>query len=137
MSDNSSLLQQEMDAHASDQWSTFQAAVEILSNKLDELANGTAVSQYQYSNVPDSFAPQTAGGDILSIAIGQMGFIQNLGTNPLFVKLATTATSSSFSYILKAAASSDDGTGGISTIKDHIGVVSVAGTSPRFIAWHR
>lgn len=94
-------------------------------------------SQYQYDAVPSSFTPATSGATVFTLASGDMGFIQNLSTNPLFVKLGAGASSSSFSYILKGGTGADDGTGGLTNIKDHIGAVSVAGTSPRFIAWSR
>jgi hypothetical protein len=51
------------------------------------------------------------------------------------VKRGAGATSSSFNYVLAASAEVDDGTGGSLVIDDFVGVVSVAGTTPRFIAW--
>jgi hypothetical protein len=62
--------------------------------------------------------------------------LQNLGTNTLYVKFGTGATTSDFDFILKASTVQDDGTGGIFTEKtlSYQGILSVAGTSPRCIA---
>jgi len=66
----------------------------------------------------------------------RVGFmLQNLGTNPLFVKYGTGATTSDFSVVLKGSSVQDDGTGGILTSADtavFTGVISIAGTSPRY-----
>lgn len=61
--------------------------------------------------------------------------IQNLGQNALFVRLGAGASTSVFHVVLKAATANDDGTGGsfaqeAGTI--WTGIVSVAGTSPRY-----
>lgn len=89
----------------------------------------------QYTAAPDTATIETSGGDVFTLAAGEKGFVQNLGTNPLYVRKATGATSSAFHYALAAGAVADDGTGGSVEIDDHVGVVSVAGTSPRFLAW--
>jgi hypothetical protein len=89
----------------------------------------------QTASAPSSFTPATADASVFTLAAGEKGFIQNLGTNPLFVKRGAGATSSSFNYVLAASAEVDDGTGGSLVIDDFVGVVSVAGTTPRFIAW--
>lgn len=61
--------------------------------------------------------------------------IQNLGTNPLFVRLGAGATSSLFHVVLRGCSVQDDGTGGIITGADsavYTGLISIAGTSPRY-----
>lgn len=61
--------------------------------------------------------------------------IQNLGTNPLFVKEGSGATTSDFSYILSAGTANDNGTGGnYETVSEqcYTGVITIAGTSPRY-----
>jgi hypothetical protein len=62
--------------------------------------------------------------------------IQNLGTNPLFVLRGTGASNSVFHHVLKAGTSNDDGTGGSIAEENGViwtGVLSVAGTSPRYV----
>lgn len=87
---------------------------------------GTAV------NVP---AIVTADGDALAAnADRKLWAIQNLGQNPLFVRMATGASTALFHVILKAGTADDDGTGGFISDELHKGVVSVAGNSPRFVA---
>lgn len=61
--------------------------------------------------------------------------IQNLGTNPLFVRLGASASTSVFHVVLKAAAGNDDGSGGVvsqDTGAVYCGVITIAGSSPRY-----
>lgn len=61
--------------------------------------------------------------------------IQNLGQNALFVRLGTGASSSVFHVVLKASTANDDGTGGSFAQEAGViwtGIVSIAGTSPRY-----
>ena len=62
--------------------------------------------------------------------------IQNLGTNPLFVKFGASASTSDFSVVLKAGTANDDGLGGVLSydVLSYTGVITVAGTSPRYVA---
>lgn len=82
-------------------------------------------------------AIQTSGGTILSEDINRAGFIiQNVGTNPLFVRLGAGASTSLFHVVLAGGTGADDGTGGIFRMTEgtvYYGDVSVAGTSPRFV----
>ena len=88
----------------------------------------------QVTTAPSNSAPITATADI-TLAAGERLFIQNLGTNPLFVRRGTGATSSLFNYVLQSGAVADDGTAGAVVIADFIGAVSFAGTSVRYNAW--
>ena len=62
--------------------------------------------------------------------------VQNLGTNPLFVKFGESASTSDFDLILKGGTASDDGLGGTVSfdVLSYTGIITVAGTSPRFTA---
>lgn len=62
--------------------------------------------------------------------------VQNLGTNPLFVKFGSNASTSDFDLVLKGGSGNDDGLGGILSFDtlSYTGIISVAGTSPRFTA---
>lgn len=90
------------------------------------------VPHTQNSNTPTIASAATA----LASNSARMGFsIQNLGTNPLFVLLGSGATTSVFHVVLRAGTGADDGTGGILTMTDgtvYTGIVTVAGTSPRY-----
>jgi len=62
--------------------------------------------------------------------------IQNTGTNTLFVRLGTGASTSLFHYVLKGGTGNDDGTGGSVSQTDgvvYVGEISIAGTSPRYV----
>jgi len=64
-------------------------------------------------------------------------FIQNLGTNPLFVLLGSGATITNFNYILKGGTAANDGTGasiGQNVGVVYTGVITVAGTTPTYVA---
>ena len=67
---------------------------------------------------------------------GRVGWqIQNLGTNPLYVQLGTGASTSQFHMVLKGGTGNDDGLGASFPQFSgavYQGLVSVAGTSPRF-----
>jgi hypothetical protein len=62
--------------------------------------------------------------------------IQNVGTNPLFVSLGGTASSTVFHYVLKGGTGDSDGLGalvGQTAGTVFTGKVSVAGTSPKYV----
>lgn len=62
-------------------------------------------------------------------------YLQNLGTNPLFVLLGSGASTTVFHKVLKGAAVANDGTGGDIGQSDDIiycGIITVAGTSPSY-----
>ena len=86
----------------------------------------------QNSNTPEILAATTA----LAANPARVAWsIQNLGTNPLFVRLGDPASSTVFHTVLKASTAQDDGTGGIYSNSDtaiYTGVVTIAGTSPRY-----
>lgn len=61
--------------------------------------------------------------------------IQNLGQNPLYVLLGSGASTSVFHFVLKAGTSNDDGSGGTVGMEEGViytGIITVAGTSPRY-----
>lgn len=97
--------------------------------------NGSTFST-QAINTPSILSP-TTGATVLSANTARIAFgIQNLGTNPLFVKFGTGATTSVFHRVLKAGTGNDDGTGGSLDMEAgtiYNGAVSVAGTSPRCV----
>lgn len=75
----------------------------------------------------------TSGGDVIALNASRKSWgVQNLGTNPLFVRMATGASSTVFHIVLMGGIANDDGTGGYFTDDTYTGVVSATGTSPRF-----
>ena len=61
--------------------------------------------------------------------------IQNLGQNALFVRRGSGASTTVFHHVLKAGTANDDGLGGSYAQENGViwtGVVSIAGTSPRY-----
>lgn len=63
--------------------------------------------------------------------------IQNLGTNTLFVLLGSGASTTVFHVVLKAGTGNDDGLGGLVSQFNgtvYTGVITIAGTTPRYTA---
>lgn len=94
-----------------------------------------STSSKQTANPPSTAAISTSAGTVFTLAAGEVGFIQNLDTDTLFVRREAGASTTQFHYALRGGTAPDDGIGGTVTISDHIGPVSVAGSTPRFIAW--
>ena len=92
--------------------------------------------RHKLANTPAILTP-TTGDTILANNDERGAFcIQNLGTNPLFVRLGAGATTSIFHVVLKAGTANDDGLGGTLEMESgtvYTGDISVAGTSPRLV----
>lgn len=144
-------------------WSTVEAAVELLVSTIKDYAGpdttvvadaGSNASKAlavqgivgavpiktrlgQLAGTPSNFTIGTSDGTVFTLAIGEVGFIQNLDDAALAVKKGASASTTSLSFILPKGSAADDGTGGSVLIDDWVGVVSVAAMSgsPRFIAW--
>lgn len=89
------------------------------------------------SQIKTTTGIQTTEGDVFAANDNRRWWlIQNLDTNPLFVKLGIGASSTDFNFVLKAGTGADDGLGGSyeSQITVFTGIISVAGTTPRYIA---
>lgn len=106
------------------------------------LTSGTQkaiVTTKQLTGVPSNYTVGTTDATVFTLAAGEIGFIQNLDDAPLMVKKGASASTTSFSFVLKAGTAADDGTGGATgdELKNYVGVVSVAAGSgsPRYIAW--
>lgn len=93
------------------------------------------------TNTPTSTVPATSANTPSILSTGsplaanpnrRLWSIQNLGTNPLYVRLGTGATTTVFHVALKAGGSNDDGNGGYIVDEMWKGAVSIAGTSPRY-----
>lgn len=78
----------------------------------------------------------SAGTALASNSARGAWMIQNLGTNPLFVLLGSGASTSVFHFVLKGGTAPDDGLGASFNQNSgtlFTGIVTVAGTSPRFV----
>lgn len=80
----------------------------------------------------------TSAGTVLAAnPARKMWQIQNVGTNPVFVRIGGTASTSVFHFILKGGTGDNDGLGA-SYIEDgggavHNGLISIAGTTPKVV----
>ena len=93
----------------------------------------------QAGTTPSNFSPATANATVVTLSPGEVGFIQNLDDAALAVKLGASASTTDFSFILKAGSAADDGNGGLIYLTDYVGAVSVCAMSgtARYIAWKR
>lgn len=92
------------------------------------------ISPVDNSNTPAIASATTALADAGSG--NRRGWsIQNLGTNTLFVRLGDSASSTVFHQVLKGGTGNDDGLGGTygQTVGAvYQGIITIAGTSPRY-----
>ncbi|HBY54583.1 MAG TPA: hypothetical protein DEH15_19370 [Marinilabiliales bacterium] len=83
----------------------------------------------------------TSAGTALAANPARMSYkIQNLDTDPLFVKEGASASATDFTYVLSAGSALDNGTGGsYDSPSDQVytGIITVAGTTPRLMAIER
>lgn len=88
-------------------------------------------------SAPTNFAPSSSANALPSAPINtKNGFIQNLSTNPLYVCLGSGCTADSvFNAILAPCTVANDGTGGSIAFDNYLGLVTIDGTSPSYIAW--
>lgn len=97
---------------------------------------GTVSPQPLQYRSASNYTPITADGTVFTLSAGEKGFIQNLNTTAVYVKYGDSASSSSFSFVLKAGTATNDGIGGMAIIDDFIGPVSISGvTTTRVIAF--
>jgi len=79
----------------------------------------------------------TSGGDVIAANATRKGWmIQNVGTNPLFVRFGTGASSTVFHAVLKGGTGDSDGNGGsVSQMGSLVyqGIISATGTSPKMV----
>lgn len=97
-----------------------------------------STSAKQTSSAPSNSTIIAAGGDLFTLAAGEIGYVQNLDTTDyLYVKLGTGASATDFQYRLSPDAGPVGGATSVREIRDWIGVVSATGTTPSFMAWKR
>ncbi len=91
------------------------------------------IEQASKANTPSIV---TSAGTALAANDNRRYFsIQNVGTNPLFILLGSGASTTVFHAVIKGGTGNDDGLGGSyqSDVLCYQGIVTVAGTSPRFV----
>jgi hypothetical protein len=96
------------------------------------MADRLTTSRADTANTPAIIATATA---IAANTNRRAWEIQNLGQNALFVRLGASASTTVFHFVLKAGSANDDGNGGsvgqsVGTI--YAGIITIAGTSPRY-----
>lgn len=99
---------------------------------------GDSLKRYALAGTTTGGDPKvyTAAGQILAANPARQAFsLQNVGTNPLFVKRGPNCgtVDGTFDKILAAGQANNDGLGG--NMEDTLwkGIVSIAGTSPRAV----
>lgn len=98
--------------------------------------SGTVATTTPKASTANTPSILTSGGDVIASNASRKSWgIQNLGTNPLFVRMATGASSTVFHWCLGPGQASDDGFGASVSDDTYTGVVSATGTSPRFVVY--
>lgn len=91
-----------------------------------------------YSTQSASTPSIQSGSTALAANPARLGwFIQNLGTNPLFILHGNGATSSVYTAVLQACTVAADGSGGTASQEEGVvynGIITVAGTNPSYTA---
>ena len=90
------------------------------------------IAPVSVANTPSIASAATA---ITSNAARAGWMIQNLGTNALFLRFGTGASTTVFHAVLKGGTANDDGLGASMSQMDGIvftGDITIAGTSPRY-----
>lgn len=99
-----------------------------MANRLSTSVTGQSVNTPAIASAATALAASTTGT--------RRGWsVQNLGTNTLFVRLASGASTTVFHVVLSAGSGNDDGLGGILTQTDgaiYQGIITIAGTTPRY-----
>jgi len=93
------------------------------------------VYQTTHSNTPSIVTSE--GTIIAANPLRRAWSIQNVGTNPIFVRLGGTASSTVFHYVIKGGSVDSDGAGGSVNQTEGVvftGLISIAGTSPKAVA---
>lgn len=100
-----------------------------------ESAVALAANQIGFSTTANTPSILTSAGEALAANSNRKQWsIQNLGTNPLYVRFGVSdATTSVFQFCLSPGTSNDDGRGAIYIDNCWRGRVSIAGTSPRCV----
>ena len=89
-------------------------------------------------SVISNFTVSGTNGTILNAKENREGlYIQNLATGILYVKYGTSASNTSFNFILAGNTQSNAGNGGALSDLNYSGVVSVSGVNPNYICWER
>jgi len=87
------------------------------------------------TNTPAILSSATALAD--AGPVGRTGWqIQNVGTNPLFVRLGAGASTTVFHFVLKGGTGANDGLGASFSQMDgavYQGLVSIDGTTPSYV----
>ncbi len=78
---------------------------------------------------------RTGIGLIFSSNFRNFGYIQNVGTNPIYSALSGTASPANYSFILAGGTATGDGKGSSWTFNNYYGSVSVSGNSILYTAW--
>lgn len=107
---------------------TFRSTISGVSDFLNSL-----VVRSSSANTPSIATSLTA---IAANASRKGWMIQNVGTNPLFVRLGADASATVYHAVLKGGTGDNDGLGASISQMDGViytGIVTIAGTSPKYV----
>lgn len=114
--------------------------LETIASTVSQDSNGTGTlntSESQGSPTANTPSISSSSTALASNANRRGWQIQNVGTNPLFVLLGSGASTAVFHAVLKGGIVASDGLGGSWSQtggRVYTGIITVAGTSPSYVA---
>lgn len=113
-------------------WTSGTANITIVTSMSGSVSTNRTDNATATANTPSIASAATA---IAANSSRKGWMIQNLGTNPLFVRMGASASVTVFHAVLKGGTGNDDGLGGSLSQMEGIvytGIITIAGTSPRY-----
>ena len=91
------------------------------------------------SHTISNFTPSSVNGTVLEGNANRKElYIQNLATGSLHIKYGSSASATSFNFVLAGNTSNNAGDGGSLSDQSYTGIVSVSGAvGPSYISWER
>lgn len=113
------------------------SGITVYQANLNKDLDNVSTSPIQSSTISNSTISGSNGTVLAANANRLELFVQNLATGTLFVKYGTSASNTSFNFVLAANTATNAGDGGSLSDQAYTGVVSVSGVSPSYISWER
>ena len=115
------------------QW--YPTQTELLTDDNGVVLTSTVAKPSSSVNTPSIQTGATALAATAAGVTRKSFMIQNVGTNPLFILLGSGASTSVFNALIKGGTADSDGLGGSYSPSGftYSGIVTVAGTSPKYV----
>ena len=113
------------------------SGITVYQANLNKDLDNVSTSPIKSSTISNSTASGSNGTIIAANENRLELFVQNLATGALYVKYGANGNNTSFNFVLAANTASNAGDGGSLSDQAYTGIVSVSGSTPRYICWER